>query len=152
MVKLLTENMKTPQVKPQDVERRWFLVDADGLVLGRVAAAVAQVLRGKHKATFTPYVDCGDGVIIVNAEKIRLTGKKAEQKTYFRHSGYIGGGKLIPFARMIEKRPEWVVKRAVRGMLPKNTLGRQMVKKLRVYAGPEHPHRGLATEPLSINA
>jgi large subunit ribosomal protein L13 len=152
MAKLLTENMKTPQVKPQDVERRWFLVDADGLVLGRVAAAVARVLHGKHKPMYTPHVDCGDGVIIVNAEKIRLTGKKAEQKTYFHHSGYIGGAKLIPFRRMIEKRPEWVIKRAVRGMLPKTTLGRQMAKKLRVYKGPEHPHRGLATEPLSIDA
>ena len=150
MAELLTKNMKTLLAKPQEVVQQWFLMDADGLVLGRLAAAAAQVLRGKHKPSYTPHVDCGDGVIIINADKIRLTGKKADQKTYFRHSGYMGGSKLIPFKKMFEKRPEWVVRRAIRGMLPKNTLGRQMAKKLRVYAGPEHPHRGLVTQPLTF--
>ncbi len=149
---LLTKNMKTVLAKPAEVERRWYVVDADGMVLGRMAAAVARILRGKHKPIYTPHVDCGDGVIIVNAEKIRLTGKKAEQKTYFRHSGYMGGAKHIPFRKMQAEKPEWVVRRAIRGMLPKNTLGRQMAKKLRVYSGPEHPHKGLATERLEIKA
>ncbi len=149
---LLTKNMKTVLAKPAEVERRWYVVDADGMVLGRMAAVVAKVLRGKHKPIYTPHVDCGDGVIIVNAEKIRLTGKKAEQKTYFRHSGYMGGAKHIPFRKMLAEKPEWVVRRAIRGMLPKNTLGRQMAKKLRVYTGPEHPHKGLATERLEIKA
>ncbi len=114
--------MKTPVAKPAELDHQWYLVDADGLVLGRLAAEIAKVLRGKHKPSFTPHVDCGDGVIVVNAERVRLTGKKVEQKTYFRHSGYIGGGKLIPFKRMLERRPESVIKRAVKGMLPKTTL------------------------------
>jgi large subunit ribosomal protein L13 len=152
MAELLTKSMKTPVAKPAEIERRWHLVDAEGIVLGRLAAEVAKVLRGKHKPSYTPHVDCGDGVVVINAEKVRLTGKKADQKTYFRHSGYMGGAKLIPFKRMIERRPEFVIRRAVRGMLPKNTLGRQMLKKLRVYAGPEHPHTGLVTEPLEIES
>ncbi len=144
--------MKTPVAKPAELDHQWYLVDADGLVLGRLAAEIAKVLRGKHKPSFTPHVDCGDGVIVVNAERVRLTGKKVEQKTYFRHSGYIGGGKLIPFKRMLERRPESVIKRAVKGMLPKTTLGRQMLKKLRVYAGPEHPHKGLQTQALKVRS
>lgn len=152
MAELLTKSMKTPVAKPAEVVRRWYLVDADGVVLGRLAAEVAKVLRGKHKPTYTPHVDTGDGVIVVNADRVRLTGKKAEQKVYFRHSGYMGGGKHIPFARMFERRPEWVVRRAVRGMLPKTTLGRLMLKKLRVYAGPGHPHAGLETEPLEVRS
>jgi large subunit ribosomal protein L13 len=152
MAELLTKSMKTLVAKPGEITQRWYLVDADGLVLGRLAAEVAKVLRGKHKPIFTPHVDCGDGVIVVNASRVRLTGRKAEQKTYFRHSGYMGGGKLIPFKRMLERRPEFVIRHAVRGMLPKTTLGRQMLKKLRVYAGPEHPHKGLATEPLEIRS
>lgn len=150
MAKLLTESMKTVAARPQDVEQAWYIVDADGIVLGRLAAQIARILRGKHKPTFTPHVDCGDGVIVVNAAKVVLTGRKADQKTYFRHSGFMGGAKLIPFRRMLERRPEWVVRRAVQGMLPKTTLGRQMLKKLRVYSGPDHPHRGLATETLEI--
>ena len=106
MAELLTKSMKTPVAKPAEVSRKWYLVDADGVVLGRLAAEVAKVLRGKHKPIYTPHVDCGDGVIIVNAEKVRLTGRKSEQKTYFRHSGYMGGAKLIPFQRMLERRPE----------------------------------------------
>lgn len=152
MAELLTDKMKTPVAKPAELDRRWYLVDAEGVVLGRLAAEVAKVLRGKHKPIYTPHVDCGDGVIVVNAEKVRLTGRKADQKLYFRHSGYVGGGKLIPFRRMMERRPEFPVRRAVQGMLPKNALGRQMAKKLRVYAGPEHPHKGLATEPLAVKS
>jgi large subunit ribosomal protein L13 len=152
MPELLTQNQKTPVAKPAEVDRSWYFLDADGVVLGRLAAEVAKVLRGKHKPSFTPHVDCGDGVIIVNAEKVRLTGKKADQKTYFRHSGYMGHEKHIPFRRMQEKKPEWIIRRAVQGMLPKNTLGREMLKKLRVYAGPEHPHKGLATEPLKVRS
>jgi large subunit ribosomal protein L13 len=152
MAGLLTNSMKTPVAKPEELARRWYFVDADGVVLGRLAAEVAKVLRGKHKPIYTPHVDCGDGVIVVNAERVRLTGRKAEQKQYFRHSGFIGGAKLIPFKRMQQRRPEWVIKRAVQGMLPKTTLGRQMLKKLRVYAGPEHPHRGLETQPLKIKS
>ncbi len=152
MAELLTKSMKTPVAKPAEVSRKWYLVDADGMVLGRLAAEIAKVLRGKHKPIYTPHVDCGDGVIVINAEKVRLTGRKSEQKTYFRHSGYMGGAKLIPFQRMLERRPEFVVRRAVRGMLPKTNLGRLMSKKLRVYPGPEHPHKGLATEPLKVES
>jgi large subunit ribosomal protein L13 len=152
MAELLTNSMKTLVAKPEEITRQWYLADADGVVLGRLAAEIAKVLRGKHKPIFTPHVDCGDGVIVVNAERVRLTGKKAEQKVYFRHSGYMGGAKLIPFKRMLDRRPEFVIQRAVRGMLPKTTLGRQMAKKLRVYAGPEHPHKGLATQPLEVKS
>ena len=152
MAELLTNSMKTFVAKPAEVDRAWYLADADGVVLGRMAAEIAKILRGKHKASYTPHVDCGDGVIVVNAERVRLTGRKAEQKTYFRHSGYMGGAKLIPFKRMQERHPEFVIRRAVQGMLPKTTLGRQMLKKLRVYAGPEHPHRGLATKPLKVKS
>ncbi len=144
--------MKTPLARPEDVSRVWYLVDADGVVLGRLAAEVARVLRGKHKPEFTPHVDCGDGVIVINAARVRLTGRKPEQKTYFRHSGYMGGAKLVPFKRMLERRPEFVVRRAVRGMLPKTKLGRQMIKKLRIYAGSDHPHAGLSTEPLEVKS
>ncbi len=152
MAELLTNSMKTPVAKPAEIDRAWYLADADGIVLGRLAAEIAKILRGKHKASYTPHVDCGDGVIVVNAERVRLTGRKEEQKTYFRHSGYVGGAKLIPFKRMQERHPEFVIRRAVQGMLPKTTLGRQMLKKLRVYAGPEHPHKGLATQPLEIKS
>lgn len=152
MAELLTGSMKTPVAKTEEVERQWHLVDADGVVLGRLAARVARLLMGKHKPTFTPHVDCGDGVIVVNAAKVRLTGRKAEQKAYFRHSGYIGGAKLIPFKRMQERRPEWIIRRAVQGMLPKNTLGRRMLKKLRVYPGSDHPHAGLPAQPLKIES
>ena len=152
MAELLTKSMKTPVAKPEEVERRWYLVDADGVVLGRMAAEVAKILRGKHKAIYTPHVDCGDGVIVVNAARVRLTGKKADQKTYFRHSGHMGGAKHVPFKRMMERRPEFVIRRAVQGMLPKTTLGRLMLKKLRVYPGPEHPHDGMATVPLKVRS
>ncbi len=152
MPELLTRSMKTLAAKPAEVTRLWYIVDADGRVLGRLASAVARVLRGKHKPIFTPHVDCGDGVIVINAAKVRLTGRKADQKTYFRHSGYMGGAKLIPYKRMLERRPEWVIRRAVRGMLPKNALGRKILTNLRVYPGADHPHQGLPAEPLEVDS
>jgi large subunit ribosomal protein L13 len=142
--------MKTYTPKAGDIQRSWWLVDASGKPLGRLATEVARVLRGKHKPMYTPHLDTGDNVVVINAAKVILTGRKAEQKTYFRHSGYMGGEKHIPFKRMLEKHPERVIERAVKGMLPKNTLGRQMRKKLRVYAGSEHPHQGQRPEPLEI--
>lgn len=132
--------MKTYTVKAGEIEREWLLVDAQDQVLGRLATRVASMLRGKHKPTFSTHLDVGDYVIVVNAAGVRLTGRKADQKEYFRHSGYMGGEKFIPFKTMLAKRPERVIELAVKGMLPKNALGRQMLGKLRVYAGPEHPH------------
>jgi large subunit ribosomal protein L13 len=143
--------MKTPVARPGEITRGWYIVDAQGRVLGRLATEVARVLQGKHKPIYTPHVDCGDGVIVINAAGVRLTGRKADQKAYFRHSGYMGGGKHTPFKEMLERKPEWVIRRAVRGMLPKTKLGRRMIEKLRVYAGSEHPHGGLNPEPLEID-
>ncbi|HSH74226.1 MAG TPA: 50S ribosomal protein L13 [Longimicrobiales bacterium] len=142
--------MRTFTPKSEDVEHRWWLVDAEGKPLGRLATEVARVLRGKHKAIFTPHLDTGDHVVVVNAEKVRLTGRKAEKKTYFRHSGYMGHEKHVPFRRMIETHPERVIELAVRGMLPKNALGRAVGRKLKVYAGARHPHQGQRPEPLDI--
>lgn len=142
--------MKTYTPKVDDIQRRWWVVDAEGQVLGRLASEVARILRGKHKPMYTPHLDTGDYVIVVNADKVRVTGKKEEQKTYFRHSGYMGGEKLIPFSRMREKHPERVIELAVKGMLPKNKLGRRMRSKLRVYADPEHPHEAQQPQPLEI--
>lgn len=142
--------MKTYTPSETDIQRRWWVVDADGKVLGRLASHVAGILRGKHKPIYTPHLDTGDYVVVINAEKVRLTGDKANQKTYFRHSGYMGGEQHIPFRRMIEKHPERVIELAVKGMLPKNRLGREMRKKLRVYAGPAHPHEGQQPQPLEI--
>lgn len=142
--------MKTYTPSTNDIERGWWVVDATGKPLGRVATEVARVLRGKHKPMYTPHLDTGDHVIVVNASQVILTGNKAEQKTYFRHSGYMGGEKLIPFKRMIETRPERVFELAVKGMMPKNALGRAMRKKLRVYPGAEHPHQGQNPQPLEI--
>jgi large subunit ribosomal protein L13 len=136
--------------KASEIQRRWYVVDAEGLVLGRLATEVARILRGKHKPTYTPHLDTGDFVVVVNAEKIELTGRKADQKTYFRHTGYMGGEKFIPFRRMLDKHPERVIELAVKGMLPKNALGKQMHKKLRVYAGAEHPHQAQQPESLNI--
>lgn len=142
--------MKTYTPKISEIDRTWWVVDAEGKTLGRLATEVARVLRGKHKPMYTPHLDVGDHVVVINAEKVALTGRKAEQKTYFRHSGYMGGEQHIPFKRMIAKHPERVIELAVKGMLPKNTLGRHMRKKLRVYAGTEHPHVGQKPEPLEI--
>ncbi|MBI4514059.1 MAG: 50S ribosomal protein L13 [Gemmatimonadetes bacterium] len=142
--------MKTYATKPKDIQRRWYLLDAEGVVLGRLASTVAQLLRGKHKPTFAPYLDCGDHVIVVNAAKVRLTGRKAEQKRYFRHTGYMGHEKFIPFATMLARHPERVIELAVKGMLPKNDLGRSLRRKLKVYAGPEHPHETQRPVKLEI--
>lgn len=142
--------MKTYATKPKDIQRRWYLVDAEGVVLGRLASTVAQLLRGKHKPRFAPYLDCGDHVIVLNAAKVRLTGKKAEQKRYFRHTGYMGHAKFIPFATMLARHPERVIELAVKGMLPKNDLGRSLRRKLKVYAGPEHPHETQRPVKLEI--
>ena len=141
---------KTYLEKPADVKRKWFLVDADGKTLGRLAAKVATLLRGKHKPTFTPHVDTGDHVVIVNAEKIRLTGNKMEDKTYSYHTGYPGGLKTLTAEHIRKKDPTKLLTRAIEGMLPKNPLGNQMAKKLRVYAGSTHPHHAQQLESLSL--
>ncbi|MGQ0713175.1 MAG: 50S ribosomal protein L13 [Gemmatimonadaceae bacterium] len=142
--------MKTFTATPQDIHHRWFLIDADGMVLGRLAAEVAKIIRGKHKPIFTPHMDTGDHVIVINASKVRVTGRKAEQKQYFRHTGYMGHERFTPFATMIEKHPERVIEKAVFGMLPKSSLGRQKLRlKLKVYAGDQHPH--IAQQPTVIN-
>ncbi len=134
--------MSTYTARPSDIEHKWFLVDADGMVLGRLASEVAKIIRGKHKPSFTPHMDTGDNVIVINASKVRVTGRKAEQKTYFTHTGYMGHDKLTPYATMIAKHPDRVIEKAVHGMLPKNALGRQRLRlKLRVYPGAEHPHK-----------
>ena len=144
--------MKTTfMANPATVERKWYVVDAEGKTLGRLAAEVAKVLRGKNKPTFTPHVDTGDHVIVLNADKVVLTGKKLVQKTYFRHCGYPGGTTFTTAGKMLETRPERVVEMAVKGMLPKNSLGRKMFTKLKVYAGAEHPHAAQMPEVLEIN-
>ncbi len=140
--------MKTISAREQDIQREWLVFDAQGQTLGRLATRVATILRGKHKPIFTPHVDCGDYVIIVNAEKIHVTGQKMTQKKYYRHSGYPGGLKEISLRDQLQKFPERVIELAVRGMLPKNRLGRRMFKKLKVYPGPNHPHE--AQQPKLI--
>ena len=132
--------MKTYTVKAGEIERDWLVIDARDQVLGRLATKVASLLRGKHTPTYSTHLDVGDYVVVINAKDVRLTGRKADQKTYFKHSGYMGSEKFIPFKTMIARRPERVIELAVKGMLPKNALGRQMLGKLRVYAGDEHPH------------
>ena len=134
---------------PSDISQKWFIVDAEGMVLGRLASEVAKILRGKHKPTFTPHMDTGDNVIVINAAKVRVTGRKAEQKTYFSHTGYMGHERHTPLGTMLAKHPERVIEKAVYGMLPKTTLGRQVLRrKLRVYAGAEHPH--VAQQPSTL--
>lgn len=142
--------MRTFSPKPTDITRDWHVVDADGMVLGRLATEVASILRGKHKPTFAPHVDTGDHVVVVNAANVVLTAGKAEQKFAYRHSGYPGGLKQTSYAELLERRPEELVRRAVRGMLPKGTLGRQQLAKLKVYAGPDHPHGAQDPQPLTI--
>lgn len=144
--------MKTYSVKASEIERDWYVVDATDQVLGRLATQVASVLRGKHKPIYSTHLDTGDYVVVVNAERVWLTGNKAEQKAYFRHSGYMGGERFIPYQKMLEQHPERVIKLAVKGMLPKNTLGRHMLKKLKVYAGPEHPHAPQSPQPFETVA
>jgi large subunit ribosomal protein L13 len=145
-----SEKMKTYVPKNTDIDRRWYVVDADGKVLGRLASEIAQILRGKHKPMYTPHLDTGDYVVVINADKVRLTGNKAEDKAYFRHSGYMGGERFIPFKDMLEKHPDRVIELAVKGMLPKNNLGRLMRRKLKVYAGPNHPHEAQQPERLEV--
>ena len=139
---------KTYSPKPGDIQRDWYVVDATDLPLGRLASEVAQLLRGKHKPTYAPHVDGGDFVIIVNADHVAVTSDKSQSKIYYRHSGYPGGIKAETFESLKERRPEAIIERAVKGMLPKNKLGRQMARKLKVYAGPDHPHQ--AQQPVSL--
>lgn len=142
--------MKSYMAKPHEVEQKWYVVDANGLTLGRLSSEIAKVLRGKHKPTFTPHTDTGDFVIVVNADKIHLTGKKWEQKTYYHHSLYPGGIKGMTYDKLRVKSPEMIIELAVKGMLPKNKLGRAQLKKLKVYAGPEHPHQAQQPEVLEL--
>ena len=142
--------MKTYVPKAEEIERRWWIVDAQGQALGRLATQVASILRGKHKPMYTPHLDTGDHVVVINASQVMLTGRKADQKEYFRHSGYMGGERFIPFKRMLASHPERVIELAVKGMMPKNALGKNMAKKLKVYGGAEHPHQGQKPELLEI--
>ena len=142
--------LKTYSAKAGEVERVWYVVDAEGLALGRMCTRIAMVLRGKHKPQFTPHMDTGDFVVVVNAEKILLTGQKREQKMFYRHSGHPGGLTEIPYDKLLQTHPERAVQRAVWGMLPKGRLGRQLIKKLKVYAGPDHPHAAQQPKPLEI--
>jgi large subunit ribosomal protein L13 len=142
--------MKTYSAKQEEVDRQWYVIDASGCVLGRLATFVATRLRGKHKPIYTPHVDTGDHVIVINAAKVTLTGRKQDQKVYYRHSGYLGGLKSTTAKQLLETRPGDLVVYAVRGMLPKNRLGRQMLKKLKVYAGPDHPHMAQQPQPLQL--
>ncbi len=145
-------HQKTFSTTPSDIEptRKWWVVDAEGQNLGRLAARIAPLLRGKHKAIFAPHLDVGDYVIVINCEKITVTGNRLDQKMYWRHSGYPGGIKGVPLREQLEKHPERVIKSAVKGMLPSNTLGRNMLKKLKIYAGPTHPHEAQQPEELKI--
>ena len=146
--------MKTFSATPRDIEpsQRWYIVDAEGMVLGRLAAEIAKIIRGKHKPIFTPHMDTGDNVIVINASKVKVTGRKAEQKEYFSHTGYMGHEKFTPYATMIAKHPERVIEKAVYGMLPKTALGRQVLRrKLRVYATAEHPHVAQQPKTLTFN-
>lgn len=142
--------MRTYSPRAREIQRDWYVVDAADQVLGRLASRVAQVLRGKHKPMFAPHLDVGDYVIVVNAAQVRLTGEKHEQKFWHRHSGYPGGLKSVPFARLLAETPEKAVEKAIRGMLPKNKLGRQMATKLKVYAGPQHPHEAQQPKRLPL--
>ncbi|MBM3423609.1 MAG: 50S ribosomal protein L13 [Chlorobi bacterium] len=146
-----TLSFKTYSAKPAEVERKWYVVDAEGQVLGRMAAEIARVLRGKHKPRFTPHIDTGDFIIVTNAEKVGLSGKKVEYKSYFHHSHYPGGVKIDHVRDLLKKKPEKVIEHAVWGMLPHNNLGRQLFKKLKVYAGTEHPHEAQCPVELKVN-
>ena len=140
--------MKTYSLKTGDIQRRWYVIDAENQVLGRLASRVAHILRGKHKPHFSTHLDTGDHVIIINAEKIRVTGRKSEQKCYYRYSGYPGGLRVTPFKKLLTSKPERILETAIKGMLPKNRLGRQMYRKLKVYAGNDHPHQ--AQKPVVV--
>lgn len=142
--------MKTYSPKPRDIERRWYVIDASGAVLGRLSSEVAAILRGKHKPIFAPHMDAGDHVIVVNAKGVRVTGNKEETKIAYRHSGYPGGLTETKYGRLLATKPAFAVEKAIRGMLPKNRLGRAMFRKLQVYAGPEHPHQAQQPQPLKL--
>ena len=142
--------MKTFSAKPETVKRDWYVVDADGKTLGRLATEIARRLRGKHKPVYTPHVDTGDYIVVINAEKVAVTGRKATDKMYYHHTGFPGGIKEISFEKLIDKKPEMVIEKAVKGMLPKNPLGRAMYRKLKVYAGPEHQHTAQQPQVLDI--
>ena len=142
--------MRTYSPKASEIERSWHVIDAEGLVLGRLCTEVASLLRGKHKPTFTPHLDTGDHVIVVNADKIQMTSNKAERELIWRHSGYPGGIRSESYAKMLQRRPEDLIRRSVKGMLPKGPLGRQMITKLKVYAGPDHPHHAQAPTPREV--
>lgn len=142
--------MGTYYAKPGEVNRSWVLIDAEGQVLGRIASAAAQILKGKHKPQYTPHVDTGDFVVVINADKVKVTGAKAAQKTYYRYSGYPSGLKAESFAHAMQKHPERVIERAVKGMLPKNSLGRAQGRKLKVYAGPDHPHQAQSPHKIEL--
>ena len=142
--------MKTFSLRKEDVEQKWYVVNADGQVLGRLASKIATTLRGKHKETFTPHLDMGDHIVVVNANKVRVTGRKAEQKKYYHHTGYPGGLKTETFEKLIQSNPEKVIRKAVWGMLPHNRLGRKLIKKLKIYAASDHPHTAQQPEELSI--
>lgn len=142
--------MKTGFAKKENVERKWYVIDAKDQVLGRLAAEIARRLRGKHKPTYTPHIDTGDYIIVVNADKIRLTGNKLEQKIYYKHTGYPGGLKSITANKLLQRKPERVLEHAVKGMLPKNRLGRRMYKKMKVYTGPDHPHKAQQPEVFTL--
>ena len=141
--------MRTYQAKPHEIVRKWHLIDAKGEILGRLAVSAARLLRGKHKPIFTPNVDTGDHVIVINASQVRLTGKKLKTKTYYHHTGFPGGLKAITAERLLQKKPTEVLSKAIRGMLPKTPLGKQMARKLRIYAGPDHPHSAQGPVPWS---
>jgi large subunit ribosomal protein L13 len=142
--------VRTWTEKAETIEREWYVVDAEGKTLGRLASRIAPILRGKHKPTYTPHLDCGDFVVVVNAEKVRVTGKKMDQKFYHRHSGYPGGLTSTSLRDQLDKHPERVLHSAIRGMLPKNKLGRRLIKKLKIYAGEEHPHQAQQPKPLVL--
>jgi large subunit ribosomal protein L13 len=146
-----TRAMKTYVAKPTDRERNWLIVDADGQTLGRLATQIADALRGKRKPTYTPHIDTGDFVVVINAEKIAVTGKKLTDKRYYRHSGYPGGLKSRSLAEMLDRRPEEVIRIAVKGMLPRNRLARRQITKLKIYAGPDHPHVAQQPQPMEIS-
>lgn len=142
--------MRTFTAKTAEIEREWYVIDAEGQTLGRLASKIAPIIKGKHKPIYTPHLDCGDFVIVINAEKVRVTGRKLDQKIYYRHSQYPGGLSSINLRDQLAKHPERVLQAAVRGMLPKNKLGRQMIKKLKVYAGDSHPHQAQQPKPLKL--
>jgi len=142
---------KTYSMKASEIDKKWYIIDADGKILGRLASEVAKILRGKNKPTFTPHLDMGDNVIVINAEKVLLTGRKSEEKEYFSHSGYPGGEKFTNIRKIMKEKPEFVIETAVKGMLPKNRLGRKIAGNLKVYAGEEHPHQAQKPEVLALD-